>query len=223
MEYPFFDYFYHRLDRLTGNVKLIESSLEEDENGYVQRHQALTDLAQRGEGLTENEQISADFFHDDIALYDESMQLYRQSSFLMLFAFLEDSLQKICTLLRTQFNYTLAPDDLHGKGVLRLKLYLEKVAFMTFDESLTEKVDQYRLIRNHLAHEFGEVKESAKKIRGIASSSIPLSLDDWGYTEFLRLEDGFLDEFAAIIQQLFSSIEKQTKQKLTVRLVTPAQ
>jgi hypothetical protein len=121
-----------------------------------------------------------------------------------------------------QFTCTLVPDDLNGKGVLRLQRYLEKVAFMTFDASLLKKIDQYRLIRNQLAHEFGEIgKESTKKIRDIVASDMHLAIDDWGYTEFVIMEDGFLDEFIALIKQLFSAIDKQTKEKLKIRLVNP--
>lgn len=93
---------------------------------------------------------------------------------------------------------------------------------MTFDASLLKKIDQYRLIRNQLAHEFGEIgKESTKKIRDIVASDMHLAIDDWGYTEFVIMEDGFLDEFIALIKQLFSAIDKQTKEKLKIRLVNP--
>jgi hypothetical protein len=68
----------------------------------------------------------------------------------------------------------------------------------------------WELIRNQLVHEFGELgKEQAKKVHEIVKTKGSLETHDWGYTEFIRMKDDFLNEFIGVIKKLYLEIDKE--------------
>lgn len=219
MDYLYFEYFSHRLNRLSENIQMLERSLEANKNEKLSNNEKYIEgIKSKEDSLTDKERVAIDFFEDDVALYDEASQFYRQSSFLMLFAFLEDSLSKICGLLRAQYHYDLKPKDLSGKGVMQLRNYIEKVALIDLDPDVWRQLDDYRLIRNILAHEYGEL-DNNNRVEKIVNNDSNLEVDDWGYTSFIRIDDGYLDSFVGFMEKLFKCIDEKTTEKLTIRIV----
>lgn len=216
MEFSVSDYLIHRLDRLKECIERLEASLSADEDRYKQTIKLLEDK----DGWSEKDQIKADFFYDDISLYDEARQFYRQSSFLMLYAFLEDSMQKICELITARFKYDVLLDDIEGRGISKAEKWLKKVAHVNISDILWAKLHEYRSIRNQLAHEFGEIdKEKRKNIHKVVEKNDLLETDDWGFTEFIRMKDGFINEFIVVMKEFFKEIDQETSQKLKIKVV----
>jgi hypothetical protein len=220
MDFSITEYFSHRLERLKQNINILEKSLSETEDQYVEDNRDAADLAKK-EGLSECQQISVDFFSDDVSLFYESRQHYRCASFLLLYAFLEDSLSKICELIKSKFKYTLSSDDLNGSGVMKFKNYFEKVACINIEEKIWSQIDEYRLIRNHIAHEFGEIypEENKKKISHIVARHPHLYLEDWGYVTHIRMESEFLHQVISNFKSLISEIDRKTTESSEIRIV----
>ncbi len=210
-----------RLQRITENIQIIEESLSESENKYISENKSVTNLLeQKKDCLSETEQITIDFFHNGVALFDESRQYYRQSAFLLLYAFLEDGLYKICQLIEAHFKHNLSPDDLNGSGIIKYRNYLEKVARIEISNDIWLRLDDYRFVRNQLAHEFGEIdKESKKKITTIVNNQAYLKLDDWGFTGYIKMEEEFLNQVVGDLESLFASIDQQIDGVSKIRIV----
>jgi hypothetical protein len=101
----------------------------------------------------------ADINDEFIEVYEVLPRLQWYSQFLVAYSFFEKSLNDICKLLQTYFEYSLSINDLSGQGITRAKNYLSKVAGVTkpFKMSEWQSAKLFADIRNAIAHKNGFV------------------------------------------------------------------
>ena len=59
--------------------------------------------------------------------------MYRKSTLVSVYSFLESSMNGLCKHLSARHDYPVKLEDLRGKGIVRAKDYLEKLAKVDFD------------------------------------------------------------------------------------------
>src|SRR3989338_9735691 len=92
------------------------------------------------------------------------LRMHRYSAVLAAYSYLETSLNKICSDLQEANNILLSVTELHGDGINRCKIYLEKLAGIDFS-SINGKwsgLTTLNKIRNCIMHADGD----AEKVRG---------------------------------------------------------
>lgn len=88
-----------------------------------------------------------------------NVPLFRHSTVVTLYTFLESSMNKLCRHLYRLKQYSVELSDLKGDGISRAKLYLEKLANVDFDKLNGDwsKLSSLNAIRNCLVHAEGNI------------------------------------------------------------------
>ena len=133
-------------------LKEMEKTLKEKE----------ADLIQKWKDLKKED----DSFDYESYLIDCNYEIEQQfgffyASFIMvIFSFLEDKLDEICTISSIRHGFKIKLKDIRGRGIRRAKLFMKKVCDFTLpNEKLWEELEGIRLIRNCLVHSGGETND----------------------------------------------------------------
>lgn len=97
-----------------------------------------------------------------------SLRMHRYSAILASYAYLENSMSKICTGHHDTMKLPLEPSEIKGEGIVKFKLYLEKLAkrdFKTVNKQWSH-LTTLNLIRNCIVHADGDANliKSPKKL-----------------------------------------------------------
>ena len=117
-----------KLEKFRGYTLEIESKFNADKS-YLEKsyNEAIKDLSD--EEIREIE----DYFSDDYYLIEEiHVELYRKSTLVSVYSFLENSMNTLCRHLHKRHAYSIGLSDLRGEGIVRAKNYLEKLAGIDF-------------------------------------------------------------------------------------------
>ena len=118
-----------------------------------------------------------DYFYSDALREIEfiSLRMHRYSTILASYAYLENSMNKLCSNYQESMALPLAPSEVNGEGIVKFKLYLEKLAnidFGTVNKNWSHLVI-LNLIRNCIVHADGDanlIKQSSKLISIISNT-----------------------------------------------------
>lgn len=136
----------------------IEGKFEADKNKVMQAYEAaLARLSQKE--LSEIE----DYYADDYQHIDEfQIGLYRKSTLVALYSFLEHSLNELCGHLFRTNAFAIPVTDLRGEGIVRARDYLKK--FISVDFSLLndewKHLKEFNKIRNCIVHSDGDISQA---------------------------------------------------------------
>ncbi len=166
----------------------------------------LDRIGERGDALPPEEQ--EDFYdrmYDEIALVrDEFPPLLRSTTYIALYSVLEHRLRRVCDLLkRGEFRkFKGKPRESY---LDRARRFIEEKCERPFPGTSPEWCmlnGHYRVVRNCLVHEAGEVRDNKAVLSAVATLK-GIELTDRGE---IVLEDGCLDGFSGSIRAFFDDL-----------------
>lgn len=169
----------HATDRLEEFRRFtceIESKFNTDKNDL---HESCIKAA---EGISDEEAMEIQrYFSDEHYMIEEIyIGMYRKSTLVSIYSFVENSLNDLCKHLNKKNSYPITLDDLKGEGIERAKSYLEKLAKVDFQVLNGEwcHLQDLNKIRNCIVHCEGDIKslKSDSKIKNIVAQNPSLSL-----------------------------------------------
>ena len=142
----------------------IESKFDADKDELARRYSDSVN----GLSAEEVNEVN-DYFSDDYYTIEEiHVGLFRKSTLVSIYSFLENAVNRLCRNLARKNSYSFALNDLKGEGIVRARNYLEKSAGADFNLLNGEwsKLLKLNKVRNCIVHCEGDV--SASKIASIA-------------------------------------------------------
>ena len=147
-----------RLEEFRQYTLEIESKFNSDKNALSNSYNEAI------KGLSEEETREVDeYFSDNYYIIEEiHVGLYRKSTLVSIYSFLENSMNGLCRHLYASHKYPVKVDDLRCEGIARAKDYLEKLANVDFSALNGDWSNLMTLnkIRNCIVHSEGDVKNS---------------------------------------------------------------
>ncbi len=168
------------------------------------------DKATKGLSKDEIREVG-DYFSDDFYMIEEiHIGLYRKSTLVSLYSFLENSLNKLCRNLCARHKYPVKLEDIKGEGIVRAKDYLEKLAKVDFSPLNGEWCNLLSLnrIRNCIVHCEGNIKSSnnTSKLKNIINNHTGLSLRS---DRDIRVEREYIDFCITKIEEFLDKLYQQ--------------
>jgi len=140
------------------------------------------------------------------------------SSFIItIFSFVEHELDRICSTFSVRNKSKIVLRDMHGKGIQRAKLFMEKVCNFTLpEENLWEKLEQINEIRNHLIHSGGEINSDKRSlidyIKNLGETKIKIEEDIAAKINRIEITKGYCSFVVGITEEyLLTLIDKNVQ------------
>jgi len=202
-----FQYYVHfRLEDLKKCMKTVEEALKREEQFYIIKERLKGKKVDYIGLLLGNE----DFYK----IVSEFPKILRESFFITLYAFFENTLTVLCEKKREKRNYSLEISDIRDKGIFAAKTYIEKVANFPFPEqsSYWKDICVYNKIRNCIVHRGGQIADRDKKLiekftkRKLSIDLIlekDISLSEGFCLKLVNIMEDFLEElFKGIVNEI---------------------
>ncbi|MCZ6803209.1 MAG: hypothetical protein O7D86_04555 [Proteobacteria bacterium] len=197
----------YRLDEFRKYTLEIESKFNSDKYALSNSYDKAV------KGLSEDEISEVDdYFSDAYYMIEEiHVGMYRKSTLISIYSFLENSMNFLCRHLSSRHDYPVKLDDLKGDGIVRAKNYLEKLAKVNFDAINGEWSNLMTLnkIRNCIVHSEGDIKASNKSsaLENIITNNSSLSLRSDRYVKVEREYIEFcIDEVERFLDKLYQLV-----------------
>lgn len=154
-----------------------------------------------------------DYLIDRAEEVEKHFEIFYSSFVITSFSYLEHTLNQICRKFSEKEKSEIKLKDLAGKGILRVKLFMEKICkFDLPSESLWHELQVMGLIRNRLAHIGGENPE--QEIINYAQKSNRIKIDENSSTKKIVITADYCKFCCAIIRKyLMNLIEKNRNHK----------
>ncbi|MDB5227987.1 MAG: hypothetical protein JWN78_2180 [Bacteroidota bacterium] len=123
----------------------------------------------------------------------EYTRLFYRSTFISIMSFVEHNLNEMCNSIKHENKYDVDIKDLRGRGILRAKLYIEKVHKIRMEPLNVElnKIMFYSEIRNKIVHADGDIEKN--EFDKIKTNIINLDYNDYGLFRQIKINKEFLD------------------------------
>ena len=163
-------------------------------------------------GLNEDEITEiTEYFAEDFHFIEEIyIGMYRKSTLVSLYSFLENALNTLCRKLYSINNYPVELEVIRGEGIVRAREYLEKLSKIDFSQLNNEWCNLLSLnkLRNCIVHCEGNIKlsNSLKKLKNIINNRHDLSLRN---EKYIKIDRDYID-FS--ITQISNFLEKLYQQ-----------
>lgn len=184
----------------------LESKFSADKN-------RLTDtFLEATEGFNDDDlREMKDYFSDDYYVIEEiHIGLYRKSTLVSVYSFLENSLNILCRHMRKRYGYAVGVADLRGEGIVRARLYLEKMSNINFSLLNGEwsEISSFNKVRNCIVHSEGNIKasKSPAQLANIVNASPGLSLRNERY---IKVERVYIDDIITTIEKFMKKLYDQ--------------
>ncbi|WP_162816456.1 hypothetical protein [Halomonas sp. BN3-1] len=195
-----------KLERFREYTLEIECKFSADKNRLADSFSEAT------EGLNDDEIREVEnYFSDDYYIIEEiHVGLYRRSTLVSVYSFLENSLNTLCGHLYKRHGYPVEVGDLHGEGIVRAKSYLEKLAGIDFSLLNGEwsTISSFNKIRNCIVHSEGNIKaaRSTTQLKSIVTNSPGLSLKDERY---IKIDREYIDAIITTVEKFMDKLYDQ--------------
>jgi len=202
-----FQYYVHfRLEDLKKCMKTVEEALKREEQFYIIKERLKGKKVDYIGLLLGNEHF--------YKIVSEFSKILRESFFITLYAFFENTLTVLCEIIRAKRNYSIEISDIRDKGIFAAKTYIEKVANFPFPEqsSYWKDICVYNKIRNCIVHRGGQIADRDKKLiekftkRKLSIDLIlekDISLSEGFCLKFVNIMEDFLEElFKGIVNEI---------------------
>jgi hypothetical protein len=199
-----------KLERFRDYTLEIESKFSADKSKLADS------FSQATEGLSESERQEVEtYFSDDYYIIEEvHVGLYRKSTLVSVYSFLENSLNTLCRHLYKRNGYPVELDDLRGEGIVRAKCYLEKLAGIDFSlmNGQWGIILSFNKVRNCIVHSEGNIKDSksSEKLENIVKNTSGLSLRDERY---IKIDREYIDAVITTIEEFMEKLHDQVFMK----------
>jgi hypothetical protein len=138
--------------------------------------------------------------------------ILRKSFFVAAYSLAEAELNERCRSVQKKDKLSLSLSDISGRGIKRARKYLEKVAGITFPDSLKpvwDELNNYRKLRNCFAHNQGWLRPNNRDDDHLRKQYIP-SHQQHLYLEGdeITLRRGFCEEVIKTMRTFFQQLDK---------------
>jgi hypothetical protein len=132
---------------LTREVRALEQRFEQEAKGLT------------GAELAAYEDYRSDEFFDVEQLFP---RLQWNAQYLVVYSNFEHVLQLLCKIVKRRSNFDVSVKDIEGRGVMRARTYLMKVAGVKspFETSAAQRIKLLNDIRNAIAHQNGVIQDA---------------------------------------------------------------
>ncbi|MCG7375213.1 hypothetical protein MHL40_21420 [Pseudomonas luteola] len=154
-----------------------------------------------------HEEIVIDHAEDFHLTQTKYPSLHREAILITIYNFLENDLNKLCSQLQETVGFSLKLKDLHGSGIERAFLYLEKVSSFSFENMETEigYIKNINKIRNIIVHSGGYLaKETNRSTLEFIKQNRYLS---GGPDCYIDIESGFIDELIGNLIEFYEKLQ----------------
>jgi len=194
-----------RLEEFRQYTQEIESKFDADKDKLARRYSDSVN------GLSAEEVNKVnDYFSDDYYTIEEiHVDLFRKSTLVSLYSFLENAMNRLCRNLARKNSYFFALDDLKGEGIVRARNYLVKLAGTDFNLLNGEwsKLLNLNKVRNCIVHCEGYVSASKiASIAGIINETPGLSLRN---ERLITVERIYIDACITTVEEFLQKLYNQ--------------
>jgi len=169
-------------------------------------------LEEQSQDLGEHhQQEMVDRYWEEFHNYDDSYpETTRRALFVVAFSHLEHALNKLCRIVQDSLQLRARLKDAHGKGIVRAKTYLKRIAGLQFPDGGVEwvRVQELQEVRNCIVHRAGEVGDSDNNLKKWIDAHADIASVSPAGT--LALEEGFLpyalDVIEAILREIHAAL-----------------
>ncbi len=196
----------YRLEEFRQYTLEIESKFNSDKNALSNSY----DEAIKGSSEDEIREVG-DYFSEDYYMIEEiHVGMYRKSTLVSVYSFLENSMNGLCRHLSSRHNYPVKLNDLRGEGIVRAKDYLEKLAqidFAAINGEWSHLMDLNK-IRNCIVHSEGDIKASknSSKLENIVAYNTSLSLRN---ERNIKIEREYIDIIINKVEEFIDNLYQQ--------------
>lgn len=202
------EYTNSKLDDFTEYTSEIEAKFNTDKRRLSEHYdETIKNLSE------EDRRDVDDYFSDDFYMIESIyILLYRRSTLVSIYSFLEHSMDRLCRHLYAINTYPVKVDDLKGEGIVRAKDYLEKLAKVKFDALNGEwsQLANMNKIRNCIVHADGDVMALSKSRResllNIINNNRGISLKD---ERFISIEKEFISSCIGQVRTFLDKLYQQ--------------
>lgn len=146
--------------------------------------------------------------HFQVHEVTEFVNLMRSSFFVSLYSYLEAWLNSECRISQQKHpQIKILLDDIHGAGIHKAKIYLEKVLETSFpfgSDGNWKQIQKFNQIRNCIVH--AESKVADKDLRKYIESHPHLHCEHFFGSDYVILDDGFCEHAISIIGEFLRSM-----------------
>lgn len=145
--------------------------------------------------------------------------ILRTSLFLSIYTFLEKTLNNLCKKYEKDFKVKL--NDIRHHGITKSKFYLSNVCNIDFPTSDWSLIQNYNIIRNHLAHEgyslsipksiIRKPNKNEQRLKNAVKNIGGLELVDKGGFYQVDFDESFCDVFLRIVYKFISNLSESIK------------
>ncbi len=196
----------NRLEEFRQYTLEIESKFNSDKNALSNSYDEAV------KRLSEDEIREVDdYFYDNYYMIEEiNIDMYRKSTLVSVYSFLENSMNGLCRLLSSRHNYPVMLNDLRNEGIVRAKDYLEKLAKIDFSAINGEWSHMKTLnkIRNCIVHSEGDIKSSknSSQLENIVANNPSLSLRN---ERNIKIEREYIDFSINEVEEFLDRLYQQ--------------
>lgn len=195
-----------RLEEFRQYTLAIESKFDAEKNSILSSYDEAI------KGLSEDEIIEVDeyFSEDYYMIEDIHVVMYRKSTLVSVYSFLENSMNNLCSHLGSRHAYPVKLNDLRGEGIVRAKDYLDKLAKVDFSALNGEwsHLKTLNKIRNCIVHSEGDIKtsKSSSQLENIVAITSGLSLRN---ERKIKIEREYIDFSINKVEEFLDKLYQQ--------------
>ncbi|MCU8408838.1 hypothetical protein M2G69_21820 [Vibrio vulnificus] len=190
--------------------QVLEQKFREDREG----RRADFDEECKQYSEVERAEIEEFYAKDFMEVSDMKLSLYRSSTLVSLYTFLESSLHKMCLYTQRKNGFAVEVSELRGEGIVRAKTYLEIHGIINSDSlnGVWSNLSSFNKVRNCLVHCNGYVDsyKNKKQIISIVNGSTYLSWDDKGK---LVIDKEYLEFITGEVEKYLLEVHRQIFKK----------
>lgn len=195
-----------RLEDFKNYVHEIELKFQRD------KEHLLKSFDETIKGLRENEinEIVEYYAEENSKIEEVNIQLFRKSIIIMLYSFLENSLNSLCRHLKYLMDISIDLYDLRGSGIYRAKKFLENLANIDFSNlnKEWEYLSNLNKIRNCLVHTGGNIyrANNAENLRNIINGEPALKIKN---DKYILIEKEYIDMCIVNIERFLKKLHRK--------------
>lgn len=199
----------NRLEDFRRYTLELEGKFTADKNRLMQNfNESITDLSD--EEIIEIEEYYADDYQH---IEEVQVSLYRKSTLVSLYSFLEHSLNDLCGYQYRRYEFAVEVTDLRGEGIVRARDYLIKLIKVDFSLLNDEwrYLMEFNKIRNCIVHSDGDINQSRSKksLHEIVNSREGLELQ---HEKFIKISREYVDFIITKIEVFMAKLYSQVFQ-----------
>ncbi len=199
-----FGFIKFRLNEFKDYVLAIESNFQEKKGELRRRYK---EEIKKIEKKSEEEFHISDYYEGELITIDRVyLETFRYSAIVSIYSILESSLNALCKQLKKTNNLSLDLGEIHGEGIERARLYLQKVCHVKFPARTDSwsNIQKLNKIRNCIVHAEGDVERtlSSTKVKNIVKNTKGLSL----MSNYIKVDKKYIEDIIRDIDDFLETL-----------------